>query len=50
MKVKSKTMAGIAIRICPKCGCELVIIGVSPDGFDIYGCPEKECGYREDDE
>jgi hypothetical protein len=30
--------------ICPKCGEELAIVDVTPDGFDVWGCP---CGYKE---
>lgn len=38
------------VKMCPRCGDELQIVDVTPDGYDVYGCPNKECGYRDDEE
>lgn len=36
------------MRICPKCGSDLKIVDVGPDGYDVWGC--EFCAYREDEE
>ena len=35
------------MRLCPRCKNELMIMGADPEGYDIWGCPDKECGYIE---